>query len=67
MFECAPSLYTLDAIVKVAEDPECLSEHSSGEWVPARYMGMYGVRNRLKLAIMVFAGKADVVVWPGGQ
>jgi hypothetical protein len=67
MFNHAPSLYTLEAIVHIAEDPEALSEHSSGQWVPARYMGKYGVRNRLKLAIMVFTGKADAVVWPGGQ
>ena len=67
MLKYAPSLYTLDAIVKIASDPEELSEHSSGEWVPARYMGMYGLRNRVKLAIIVFTGKADAVIWPGGQ
>jgi len=67
MLDSAPVLYTLDAIVEAGTDPEILSEHSSGQWVPARHLGMYGLRNRLKLALMVFTGKADVVIWPGEQ
>jgi len=67
MLNRAPTLYTLTDIVEAAVDPEVLSEHSSGQWVPARRLGMYGLRNRLKLALMVFTGKADVVIWPGEQ
>jgi len=67
MLDRAPMLYTLDKIVQAGTDPEILSEHSSGQWVPARPLGMYSLRNRLKLALMVFTGKADVVIWPGEQ
>jgi hypothetical protein len=67
MLNNAPVLYTLDTIVQAGTDPETLSEHSSGQWVPARPLGMYSLRNRLKLALMVFTGKADVVTWPGDQ
>jgi hypothetical protein len=67
MFKNAPSLYTLEELVEHGTNPETETEHPSGEWIPARYMGMYGLRNRLRLAVLVFTGKADAVIWPGGQ
>ena len=39
----------------------------NGKWVPARPLGLGTIVSRLKLAWMVFTGKADAVVWPEGQ
>jgi len=36
-------------------------------WVPARPMGYASIRNRFKCAWLVFTGKADALIWPGGQ
>ncbi len=36
-------------------------------WVPARPLGLYGIQNRIKLALQVFTGKADILIWPEGQ
>lgn len=36
-----------------------------GKWVPARYMGLDTIPNRLKLAWDVFRGKADALYWKG--
>jgi hypothetical protein len=35
--------------------------------MPARPLGYYSLRSRIRLAWMVFTGKADALVWPGGQ
>lgn len=37
------------------------------KWVPARPVGYFSFRWRLKLAYMVFTGKADAFVWPEDQ
>ncbi|ACL06207.1 hypothetical protein Dalk_4529 [Desulfatibacillum aliphaticivorans] len=42
-----------------------LRQIKTGAWVPARPIGKTNLKYRLKAAWMVFAGKADVVVWPG--
>lgn len=34
-------------------------------WVPARPYGLFSLRNRLRLAWMVFTGRADALTWPG--
>ncbi len=34
-------------------------------WGPARPFGMFSVRNRIRLAWMVFTGRADALIWPG--
>lgn len=39
----------------------------NGKWVFARPVGYFSLRWRLKLAWMVFTGKADAFVWPEGQ
>ena len=39
-------------------------------WMPVRPVrptGLLGLRIRVKAAIKVLLGKADAVVWPGGQ
>ena len=39
----------------------------NGKWVPARPLGLYSLKNRLRLTWMVFVGKADALKWPEGQ
>lgn len=36
-------------------------------WVPARPEYAIGIRARLRATWLVFTGRADAVVWPGGQ
>lgn len=58
----APSLYNIETMV-----PFAITCKINNKWVPARPLGLYSLRNRLKLAWMVFTGKADALTWPGGQ
>jgi len=67
MFENAPSVYTLEELVEHGTSPETETEHPTGALMPARFMGMHGLKNRLRIAALVFTGKADAVIWPGGQ
>jgi hypothetical protein len=39
----------------------------NGKWVASRPMGCFSIANRVKLAWMVFTGKADALVWPKDQ
>lgn len=69
MLNKAPLIYRLELILKhtnkftenQSKDPK------TGEWVPARSVGYFSLRHRIKCAWMVFTGKADVLLWPGGQ
>jgi hypothetical protein len=36
-------------------------------WVPCRPIGRTSIRERLRAAVMVFRGKADIIIWPAGQ
>ena len=36
-------------------------------WVPARPEGYSSILYRLKATWLVFTGRADALVWPGGQ
>jgi len=57
-------IYTIKHLMKW--NVEC---EIGGEWVPCRpvtYMALT-LRERFRAAWMVFTGKADAVVWPGGQ
>ena len=38
-----------------------------GRWVPSRPMTFVSWRHRLRAAWLVMVGRADAVVWPGGQ
>ena len=35
-----------------------------GSWEPSRPYGLYSLRNRVRLAWMVFTGEADALRWP---
>jgi len=67
MFENAPNLYKLEHLVQIGTNPQDMTEHPTGQWVPARYMGDYRLLTRIRLAWGVFTGKYDAVKWPGGQ
>ena len=60
----APQLWKLEELqshkIKTAV---CIGD----KWVPARPLGYYSLASRLRISWMVFVGKADAVIWPGGQ
>lgn len=64
--EKAPELYTLERLLNDLNNHKT-SANINGRWVPARPMGLYSLKNRIKLAWMVFTGQADVFLWPEGQ
>jgi hypothetical protein len=41
----------------------CIKTGRGDKWVPARGMGSSSLRSRLRLAWMVFTGKADALLW----
>jgi hypothetical protein len=62
----APSLYTLDYLLSEAHQTS-VKFHNSDKYIPARSLGLDTLSNRIRLAWMVFTGKADAFTWPGGQ
>ena len=40
------------------------AQTAAGVWVPARPLGFFSLRNRIKLAWGVFVGRYDAVKWP---
>jgi hypothetical protein len=58
-----PNKFALKEIPSLLRD----NVEYDGMWIPARPLGLYSIVNRFKLAWLVFTGKADVLVWPGGQ
>jgi hypothetical protein len=44
-----------------------VSAETKDGWVPARPIPYYGGFRRFRAAWLVFTGKADALVWPGGQ
>ena len=57
-------IWTLTDLVRSARSNDC--EIRPGVWVPARpYPAPFVVR--LRGAWLVLTGRADAVVWPGGQ
>jgi hypothetical protein len=59
-----PTLYNLEDITKGLSP---VGTEIDGKWLPARPLGYYSFKNRLNLAWLVFTGKADALIWPGGQ
>lgn len=60
----APNLYTIDDIIAHCQHHSALIDE---EWVPARPIGYFILKYRLKLAIGVFTGRYDALEWPKGQ
>ena len=67
----APNLWRLEDLPgmrPVAKRiPDMTAVEIGGHWMPARPLGYYSLKSRLKLAWLVFTGKADALLWPGGQ
>lgn len=60
----APYRWTIDDIAKHVTE-RTVSAYINGQWAPARPLGLYSLRNRMRLAWEVFMGRADALVWPG--
>jgi hypothetical protein len=60
----APQLWQLKDLLKTADETQA---HIGGLWVPARPIGYFSLRSRLKMAWLVFKGEADALQWPQGQ
>lgn len=58
------NIYNLKTIL---QSEETMTETGKGKWVPARPVGMGGIRHRLRMAWLAFTGKADLVRWPANQ
>lgn len=60
-----PSIRSLDS---VRDDIENTEIKVGDDWMPARPQASpMTLRTRIKAAALVFAGKADALVWPGNQ
>lgn len=66
MLNRAPNIYTFESLRQVT-DGSTQAEIEPGKWAPARPLGFYSIGSRLNAAWMVFTGKADALIWPGGQ
>jgi hypothetical protein len=57
-----PSLYSPESVATITKE---MLRLVNGRWVACRPLGYQGFRllRRLKLAYLVFTGKADVVKW----
>ena len=62
-----PNLISIYGVPNLLDSEVCIRHSGVDEWVPCRPIGLSGFSNRLKLAWMVFTGKADALVWPLGQ
>jgi len=57
-------IYDLDMLLKIARKTET---EIAGKWIPARPIGWYGLKHRIRSAWLAFTGECDLVRWPGGQ
>lgn len=60
----SPSTWQLHDLL---ESCATVSVEIGNEWMPARPLGDIGIINRFKAAWLVLTGRADAVIWPGGQ
>lgn len=60
----APSLWRVN---ELKAHTETCAANINGKWVPCRAVGLDTIRSRIRLAWMVFTGKADALIWPEGQ
>jgi hypothetical protein len=58
----APNIISVKEIRTWNSDAEL-----NGKWVPARPLGLDTLANRIRLAWLVFMGKADALIWPENQ
>ena len=60
-----PNAWQLKDLINIAKSNQTFS--NSGKWIPARPMGYPSPLSRIRIAWLVFTGKADAVIWPEGQ
>lgn len=60
----APNLFRIEDLLQDASDNWAQID---GSWVLSRPIGFFSIRNRLRLAWLVFCGRADAVTWSGNQ
>lgn len=60
----APSIHTLEWVENKAM---YVLAQIDDEWVPARPLGLFSIKHRLKCAWYAFTGKMDLLRWPKGQ
>ena len=59
----APTIYKLRQLYEaITKGPQASSDGKN--WHPARPLGYYSLKSRLKAAWLVFKGDADAVIWP---
>ena len=63
MLNTAPQEWTIEQLVDCMKYGDSV-QAQDGSWQPARGYGMYSLRSRMRLAWMVFTGKADALRWP---
>lgn len=61
----APTIWGLQDLLRCIGQNQ--TQISDGSWVPARPLGFWSWHYRCRAAWLVFVGRADAVVWPGGQ
>lgn len=58
-----PNLWKAEELsVFVEKGPK--TQTAAGFWVPARPLGLFSLRKRIRIAWGVFVGRYDAVVWP---
>jgi hypothetical protein len=63
-----PNLWTLRGLASwLGRGSASCEVQIDAQWYPARPTGYRTIWSRLSVAWMVFTGKADALVWPGGQ
>ncbi len=60
-----PTLYTLDGLQKTINSGTSVMLGAAR--YPARPLGYWSLPERLRCTWAVFTGRADAVIWPGGQ
>lgn len=65
MKDC-PTLWTLKELLTSVNETQV---EIGGRWLPARPIGYRGLflLERFRIALKVFIGQADAVIWPGKQ
>lgn len=58
----APSVYTPETLLATLRMG--VSTETPAGWKPARPVGLFSIKSRLRLAWEVFTGQADVLRWP---
>lgn len=62
-----PDIITMDRRWVDALGKGEITKNIGGDWVPARPEGYPSILVRIQAAWLVFTGRADALIWPGGQ